>query len=117
MDAMFGRQWQATVAQGYPANPALRPRRATLRARQRGAISIQGPACNTASSLVGRPFACNGQQAIARITGGALTVSRQLPLASLFNQLNSRFDQYSGSLCSYATAAPDTNIKSSTLSN
>ena len=72
---------------------------------------VQGPASNTASSLVG-PFACSGQLAIARISGGALTVSRPFPLASLFNQLNSRFDQYSGSLCSYATAPPDTNIKS-----
>jgi len=72
---------------------------------------VPGPASNTATSLMG-PFACTGQLAIPRITGGAITVSRPFPLSSLFNQLNSRFDQYTGSLCSYATAPPDTNIKS-----
>ncbi|MRW91506.1 pilus assembly protein TadE [Duganella sp. FT80W] len=70
-----------------------------------------GAAGNTAVSLVG-PYVCTGQLAMPRVTGGALTVARPFPLASLYNQLNARFDQYSGALCSFVTAPPDTNIKS-----
>jgi len=70
-----------------------------------------GAAGNMAASLVG-PFACTGKLAIPRVTGGAITVGRPFPLASLFNQLNSRFDQYTGAQCSFATAPPDSNIKS-----
>lgn len=43
--------------------------------------------------------------------GGTITVGRPFPLGSLFNQLNSRFDQYVGSLCSYASAPPDANVR------
>ncbi|MYN19937.1 pilus assembly protein TadE [Rugamonas sp. FT107W] len=72
---------------------------------------VYGAASNTAPGVVG-PYACTGKLAIPRVTGAPITVGRPFPLASLFNQLNSRFDQYSGSLCSFATAPPDTNIKS-----
>ena len=70
-----------------------------------------GTAGNMAASLVG-PFACTGKLAIPRVTGGTITVGRPFPLASLVNQLNSRFDQYSGGQCSFATAPPDSNIRS-----
>jgi hypothetical protein len=70
-----------------------------------------GAAANTVPEVVG-PYACTGQLAMARVFGGAITVARPFPLASLFRQLNSRFDQYDGGLCSYATAPPDSNIKS-----
>jgi len=73
-----------------------------------GAAGVAG---NTAVSLVG-PYACTGSLAMPRVTGGAITVGRPFPLAALFNQLNSRFDQYSGAQCSVATAPPDSNIKS-----
>ena len=65
---------------------------------------------NLATAFVG-PYVCTGQLAMPRVFGGTLTVGRPFPLASLFNQLNSRFDQYSGSLCSPVTAPPDTNIR------
>jgi Flp pilus assembly protein TadG len=70
-----------------------------------------GTAGNMAASLVG-PYACTGKLAFPRVTGGAITVGRPFPLASLVNQLNSRFDQYTGAQCSFATAPPDSNIKS-----
>jgi len=72
---------------------------------------VHGAASNTAPGFVG-PYACTGKLAIPRVTGAPITVGRPFPLASLVNQLNSRFDQFSGSLCSFATAPPDANIKS-----
>jgi len=72
---------------------------------------VIGASGNMAASLVG-PFACAGKLAIARVTGGVITVGRPFPLASLVNQLNSRFDQYTGAQCSFVTAPPDSNIKS-----
>ncbi|MCU6497849.1 pilus assembly protein TadG-related protein [Rugamonas sp. A1-17] len=74
---------------------------------------VVGPASNMAAGFVG-PYACTGRLAIPRVTGAPITVGRPFPLASLFNQLNSRFDQFNGSLCSFVTAPPDTNIKSYT---
>lgn len=73
-----------------------------------GAAAAPG---NMATALVG-PYVCSGQLAMPRVSGGALTVSRPFPLAQLYNQLNSRFDQYPGALCSAITAPPDSNIKS-----
>lgn len=70
-----------------------------------------GAAANLAPAFVG-PYVCSGQLAMPRVLGGTITVGRPFPLASLFDQLNSRFDLYLGTLCSYATAPPDTNIKS-----
>lgn len=71
---------------------------------------VSGAASNTAAGVVG-PYACTGRLAIPRVTGAPITVGRPFPLGSLFNQLNSRFDLFSGSLCSFANAPPDTNIK------
>ncbi|NGZ85285.1 pilus assembly protein TadG-related protein [Duganella aceris] len=70
-----------------------------------------GSAADTAAAFVG-PYACTGQLAIPSVSGGAITVGRPFPLASLYKQLNSRFDQYDDALCSYATAPPDANIRS-----
>lgn len=69
-----------------------------------------GALANIAPAFVG-PYVCTGQLAMPRVLGGTITVGRGFPLASLFNQLNSRFDLYPGSLCDYATAPPDTNIR------
>ena len=71
---------------------------------------VAGALPNIAPGVVG-PYVCTGQLGMPRVTGGALTVGRPFPLASLFNQFNSRFDQYTGALCSYSTAPPDTNIR------
>jgi hypothetical protein len=73
--------------------------------------NVYGSAANTWPSLVG-PFACVGRLAMPRVTGGPVTVGRPFPLASLYQQLNSRFDQYVGGLCNPVTAPPDVNIKS-----
>ncbi|MEO5932695.1 MAG: pilus assembly protein TadE, partial [Duganella sp.] len=70
-----------------------------------------GTTGNLATAFVG-PCVCTGQLAMPRVFGGTITVGRPFPLASLFNQLNSRFDQYNGSLCTPVTAPPDTNIRS-----
>ena len=75
---------------------------------------VAGAVANLAPALVG-PYVCTGQLGMPRVTGGALTVGRPFPLASLFKQLNSRFDQYTGALCSYASAPPDTNIREYTF--
>ena len=72
---------------------------------------VAGVLANLAPALVG-PYVCAGQLGMPRVSGGTLTVGRPFPLASLYNQLNSRFDLYNGTLCSYATAPPDTNIRS-----
>ncbi|USX17252.1 pilus assembly protein TadG-related protein [Oxalobacteraceae bacterium OTU3CAMAD1] len=71
---------------------------------------VAGALANIAPGVVG-PYVCTGQLGMPRVTGGALTVGRPFPLASLFNQFNSRFDQYTGALCTYSTAPPDTNIR------
>jgi hypothetical protein len=53
---------------------------------------------------------------VARVTGGAVSVSSPFPLSSLYPHLNSRFDSYSAATtpCSPDSAPPDTNIKSYT---
>lgn len=70
-----------------------------------------GSSSNTSPAMVG-PFACSGTLAMPRVTGGAISVARPFPLASLVNQLNSRFDQYTGELCNPNGAPPDANIRS-----
>lgn len=67
----------------------------------------------TSPDIVG-PYVCSGTMSMPRVTGGALTVARPFPLASLFNQLNSRFDRYPDNACSRSGAPPDYNIKSYT---
>ncbi|MBA5689806.1 TadE/TadG family type IV pilus assembly protein [Rugamonas apoptosis] len=75
------------------------------------ALGTLGSAANVAPSVVG-PFVCTGAMPMTRVTGAQLTVQSPFPLASLFQQLNSRFDQYPGGLCSPNSAPPDANIKS-----
>lgn len=70
-----------------------------------------GSSSNLAASVVA-PFVCTGSMAMPRVMGAAVNVGRPFPIASLFNQLNSRFDQFSGGLCNPGGAPPDLNIKS-----
>ncbi len=70
-----------------------------------------GSAAHTAASVLS-PYVCAGTLQIPRLQGGAITVSRGFPLASQYQQLNSRFDQYAGGACSPNGAPPDTNVKS-----
>lgn len=69
-----------------------------------------GSASNTSASAV-EDFVCTGRMWIPRVTGGRIRVGSPFPIASLYRQLNSRFDQYSGSRCSVNGAPPDYNIK------
>lgn len=57
-----------------------------------------------------KPFVCSGTLAMARVTGGTLTVQGPFPLAALYAQLNSRFGQYTAP-CNASTAPPDVNVK------
>lgn len=63
------------------------------------------------------PFVCGGILAMPRITGGTITASRPFPLASLYRELNSRFDQYAGSTCTPEGAPPDRNVQPYTYSS
>jgi hypothetical protein len=66
------------------------------------------------TSLIGQ-FICTGTMWVPRITDGDIRVSPlpdSSPLASLATHLNSRFDDYSGALCSPNGAPPDFNVKS-----
>ncbi len=65
------------------------------------------------TSLVGQ-FVCTGTMWTPRLTGGPMRVSPlpgAAPLAALYRQLNSRFDDYSGNVCSAYGAPPDFNVR------
>jgi Flp pilus assembly protein TadG len=70
-----------------------------------------GSPSNISVSAIG-PFICTGRMWIPRLTGGKIRVTSAFPLASLYRQLNSRFDQYDGGVCNANGAPPDYNIKS-----
>lgn len=71
---------------------------------------MTGAAADFAAGVVG-PFVCNGTLPMPTVFGGALTVKRGFPLATLYQHMNSRFDNYGGNACSPEAAPPDTNIK------
>jgi Flp pilus assembly protein TadG len=79
-------------------------------------VGTLGSAANMATAVVG-PFVCAGSMQIGRLSGGTITVQSPFPLGQLFQQLNSRFDQYPGGLCSPNAAPPDFNIKSYVYNN
>ena len=72
-----------------------------------------GSASNTSASAIA-PFVCAGRLWIPRLTGGAIRVGSPFPIASLYRELNSRFDQYDSGACSPNGAPPDFNIKAYT---
>ena len=59
------------------------------------------------------PFVCTGTMAMARLSGGQVSVSTGFPIASLYNQFNSRFGLYNGAanVCDQRTAPSDVNVK------
>lgn len=82
----------------FAVNPVLAP-------------GVSGPDFSIASL---GPFVCSGTMWAPRLTGGTIRVSplpTTAPLASLFIQLNSRFDVYTDNLCKPNGAPPDVNIK------
>lgn len=65
------------------------------------------------TALIGQ-FVCTGTMWTPRLTGGPMRVSPlpgSAPLAALYRQLNARFDDYSGNVCSSYGAPPDYNVK------
>lgn len=72
-----------------------------------------GSSSNTTASAIA-PFVCAGRLWVPRLTGGAIRVGSPFPIASLYRQLNSRFDQYDGNACRPNGAPPDFNIKAYT---
>ncbi len=68
---------------------------------------------NTSPAVVG-PFVCTGKMWMPRVTGGDIQVTRPFPIGSLYQQFNSRFDQYPGGLCSPNGAPPDFNVRAFT---
>lgn len=59
------------------------------------------------------PFVCTGTMAMARLTGGKVTVSPSFPLSSLYYHLNSRFGSYTAPVaaCDSRSAPADVNVK------
>lgn len=72
-----------------------------------------GSASNTGASAVA-PFICSGRMWTARVTGGMIRVGSPFPIASLYRELNARFDQYAGSRCKPNGSPPDWNIRAYT---
>lgn len=65
---------------------------------------------NTTPGRVG-PSVCAGKIWAPGVMGAPIHVSRPFPLASLFNHLNSRFDDYTTGDCNANGAPPDFNVK------
>lgn len=65
---------------------------------------------NTTVSKVG-PSVCAGKIWAPGVMDAPIHVSRPFPLASLFNHLNSRFDDYATGDCNANGAPPDFNVK------
>lgn len=77
-------------------------------------IAPGGSSSSFDTSAVGW-FMCNGTMWVPQVTGGQVRVSplpTSSPLAAFYAQLNSRFDDYTGSLCNLNGAPPDFNVKS-----
>jgi Flp pilus assembly protein TadG len=69
-----------------------------------------GLAADMQPAAVG-PYVCTGTLGISHLMGDTIAVAPSFPLASLYKQLNSRFDQYEDSLCNFHAAPPDVNVK------
>jgi Flp pilus assembly protein TadG len=60
-----------------------------------------------------RPFVCTGTMWMPHVTGGTIKIAQNFPLAEVFEQLNSRFNQYEGAQgdrCEPGGAPPDVNV-------
>jgi Flp pilus assembly protein TadG len=69
-----------------------------------------GSASDTDAATVG-PYVCAGTLGSPRLLAGEALVTSSFPIGLLWQQLNSRFDQYGGNLCDFNGAPPDKNIK------
>ncbi len=76
-------------------------------------VDVVSASSHTTPSLVG-PFVCSGKMWVPGLLGGTIKVAKPFPLSELYEQLNSRFDQYNGveaARCNPRGAPPDVNIK------
>lgn len=76
---------------------------------------VAGPGVSSTSfdTSIAGPFVCTGTMWIPHVQGGSVHVSSlasTAPLKSVYVQLNSRLDDYTGNLCSPNSAPPDTNV-------
>jgi hypothetical protein len=62
------------------------------------------------------PFVCTGRMAIPSVTAAAITVERPFPIASLSDQLNSRFGVYAAP-CQQSSAPADANVRAFTYTS
>lgn len=86
-----------TAALNYAIDPTLAP-------------GAAGASTGTSASVLG-PFVCTGTMWMPHVTGGPIRVTSPFPLDSLYVQLNSRFDDYTGNKCSQNGAPTDFNVK------
>jgi Flp pilus assembly protein TadG len=77
-------------------------------------VSAPGASASSFNTSIIGPFACTGTMWVPRLRGGSIHVTElgsTSPLLSVFKQLNSRLDDYTGGLCSPTSAPPDSNVK------
>lgn len=77
-------------------------------------VSPVAPPGASGAAMKGRldmvaPFVCTGKMAIPTLQGGQVTVEREFPIASLYQQLNARFGTYV-TPCQSSTAPADPNL-------
>jgi hypothetical protein len=85
-----------TTGASFLINPLVAP----------GAPGVAQPATADEAS----PYVCTGTMAMARVTGGDVSVSAPFPLDQLYSSFNSRFSA-SALPCRPETAPPDVNIR------
>jgi hypothetical protein len=77
-------------------------------------VSAPGMSSSSFASSAMGPFACTGTMWIPHVKGGEIHVTSLAstsPLDTVYAQLNSRLDDYTGGLCSPSSAPPDSNVK------
>ncbi|QOY96235.1 pilus assembly protein TadE [Massilia sp. UMI-21] len=80
-------------------------------------ISLPPKSADFSTRNVG-PYVCTGTVELPKVVGETLNVKDGFPIADFVNQLNSRFNVYSGTgKCSPTAAPPDTNIRQYTYTN
>lgn len=65
-----------------------------------------------------RPFVCTGTMWMPHVTGDTIKIAQNFPLSEVFEQFNSRFNQYEGlqgDRCEPAGAPPDVNVMAYTF--
>jgi hypothetical protein len=112
-----GTQYDELVEYGFRRGVGydlmkLNPAGTTPMSFQVDPISLAGggsTASNFGSSIYA-PYICTGSMAVPKVTGASVGVQSPFPISTYSDQLNSRFDPYSGS-CDMNTSPADSNVK------